>query len=1799
MKKTGLKKTGMMGRFLALALVGMLTVGPVVTPALGADNDTSDPSVEAVVDAYSDKISEEEQDATVEEAVEEIAEEAGLSGTETGSTAEGAIVEEYIVTLDANGGYFTNEWDDVQGETVEQAEIINKVIPAGGTVASLPVFNAEGVIASFLGWSLERDGELVATGDEGYAPVENCTLYAVWQIDEIETEASQESDDSSTADDSAAPDIKEIHSEESEEGGNKTVDDDHVGPGAEDDTAGAPADAPDNNAIVEDFPEAGAEEDTGKTAVEDPEEQKKYGADSVLEPSDPKEIDPPGRHDVSPDDDPSTDTAPASEEYEQSDDDVQDLPVAISDDAETETVTTDSSNSDAENFIRSGECGDNVIWVLTGTNPDTDPDLTLTISGTGDIMPGPSNYDWTLYNSVIGKVVIENGVTGIGPETFSGFQSLETITIPNTVTKIDNKAFYECSKLENITIPDGVTSIGDCAFYECSSLTSVTIPDSVTSIGEGAFRACRSLTSITIPDRVKSIETNTFYECRSLISVTLPDSLTSFGECIFERCSSLTSVTIPDGVTRIGDYTFYDCSSLSSVTIPDSVTSIGYKAFYSCSSLTSITIPDNVTSIGEWAFSWCESLTSVTIPDGVTSIGDSTFYNCSNLTNTNISENVTIIGPSAFCGCGITNVTIPDGVTSIGAKAFGYCGKLKSISIPESVTVIGSDAFINCHTLMSVTIPDGVTSIYSNTFYDCSSLTSVTIPDSVTSIGFQAFYKCSSLTNMTIPDNVDSIDKYAFYNCSSLTSVTIPGGVTSIGESAFSGCSSLTSLEISDSVNGIGKAAFSYCSSLTSVTIPGSVTSIGESAFQGCSSLTSLEISDSVNGIGKAAFSYCSSLTSVTIPDSVTTIGEDAFSGCTSLTKAVIPFSVTSIGKYAFYQRDSHFPSSNNPIENLTIYGYTGSYAEQYANENGIPFIAINGMSWIDDTGIPHYYTIALQATSTGCFITCDVGAKDDQGRYTKMDNPDLNADATEIKAYEEFELVPCSDGSYALRSVMNRKFLTIWRETDDENHYYIYYGFTEDFIGSNEKLILTRGSKGVIKTKDYDLWLYVKDGKLDVTPDVNKAEVFNQILVDDNSYTEEELRVLSQDEWFDLDCQDKGGFYHIQCDVGTYTKHNANTLRSLGYTLMNEGANFGRDYIEIDNMQCFVAYKKKTDGKYDVIIDFQGTGGYDDEDTRQDVISNLTGDIVTSVFGGSTYSNEYGLHKGYYDMANKLIVNESNITDYANTENLTKLISKAKNGEAHFTLLGHSMGGAIAQCYALHLVEKGIPKDNISGRTFNSALAVDRDKIIIRVDRDNYIEDVVIDNDKNNFKDWYNICVSSDSVCNGLVTGSIIYYGIHRLGKTIWLYDRQPDKDNETWSLSLDIGENVKELATFLANIAEKKHNMNACLYRLLYTIWEFKRCDHSWGAGNTTAVATLEEEGELTYTCSKCGKTKTETLPAFGSFKVTGLKAKNYTGKAITQTPVLKNGDKILEAGTDYLLSYQNNINAGTATVTITGKGNYSGTITKTFKINKAAQTITTKAAASSIAVGKTTTVSITGAKGTKSFKSSDISIATVDKSTGKLTAKKVGTVKITATSAATSNFNAASKTVTVKVVPAATASLTAANQATGIKLTWKKVTGATGFLVYRGSSKIATIKSGSTVTCTDSKANTNGTKYTYKIIATASTGNGPAKSVTTYCVARPAISSVTNSASKKMTVKWGKNAKASGYQIHYCTDKTFKSGNKSVSITSASTVSKVIGSLTKNKTYYIRIRTYKTVGSTKYFSSWSPVKSVKISK
>ena len=68
----------------------------------------------------------------------------------------------------------------------------------------------------------------------------------------------------------------------------------------------------------------------------------------------------------------------------------------------------------------------------------------------------------------------------------------------------------------------------------------------------------------------------------------------------------------------------------------------------------------------------------------------------------------------------------------------------------------------------------------------------------------------------------------------------------------------------------------------------------------------------------------------------------------------------------------------------------------------------------------------------------------------------------------------------------------------------------------------------------------------------------------------------------------------------------------------------------------------------------------------------------------------------------------------------------------------------------------------------------------------------------------------------------------------------------------------------------------------------------------------------------------------------KISGIANRTYTGKAITQKPAISLDGEKLVPGTDYSIKYSNNKNVGTAKVQITGKGNYKGTVTKTFRIN-----------------------------------------------------------------------------------------------------------------------------------------------------------------------------------------------------------------------------------------------------------------------
>ena len=116
----------------------------------------------------------------------------------------------------------------------------------------------------------------------------------------------------------------------------------------------------------------------------------------------------------------------------------------------------------------------------------------------------------------------------------------------------------------------------------------------------------------------------------------------------------------------------------------------------------------------------------------------------------------------------------------------------------------------------------------------------------------------------------------------------------------------------------------------------------------------------------------------------------------------------------------------------------------------------------------------------------------------------------------------------------------------------------------------------------------------------------------------------------------------------------------------------------------------------------------------------------------------------------------------------------------------------------------------------------------------------------------------------------------------------------------------------------------------------------DYTVSYSNNTKVgtATVKITGKGNYTGSV-----SKTYSIKNNFKkatVSGISNKSYTGKNITQSITVKYNGKTLKNGTDYTVSYSNNKNIGTATVKIAGKGSYTGTITKTFKINPAKQEI-----------------------------------------------------------------------------------------------------------------------------------------------------------------------------------------------------------------------------------------------------------------
>ncbi len=505
--------------------------------------------------------------------------------------------------------------------------------------------------------------------------------------------------------------------------------------------------------------------------------------------------------------------------------------------------------------------------------------------------------------------VVDSGSCGEGIKWSLDSNGVLTVTGTGDMTDYNDGSsvpwYNNRSAIKSVIVKSGVTSLSKYAFKYCTQLAKIEIPESLTYIGDFAFFGCNKIESIKIPDFVTKISDWSFAECPNLKTVTLGNSVKTIGWSAFYNCKGLKSITVPNSVTDIGDSAFYKCTSLNSAKLGSGLKSIGDGAFHYCSSLLSVVIPSDVTTIGESAFAGCTALTSVKISNSVTKIGTCAFDGCTKLSDVTLSNSITSIVYGTFGGClSLKNIDIPKSVKSIESRAFSDSG-LNEINIPEKVEKIDTNAFDYCEDVQKITVDAG-NKIYEgkgNCIIEKSNKTLVQgcknsiIPTdgSVTRVGDFAFCGMTNLERIIIPDRITKIGNCAFYDCTGLTSITLGNSLASIGDNAFVGCHKLVEI-INHSSFNIEKESYDYGGIGSSAL---EIHKGNESKVKNISGYSFYTYND-VNYL----LGYTGTDTKLVLPSNFNgnsyEIRRYAFSGNSKIQSMEIPNSVTKIGDGAF-----------------------------------------------------------------------------------------------------------------------------------------------------------------------------------------------------------------------------------------------------------------------------------------------------------------------------------------------------------------------------------------------------------------------------------------------------------------------------------------------------------------------------------------------------------------------------------------------------------------------------------------------------------------------------------------------------------------------------------------------------------------------------------------------------------------------------------------------------------------------------------------------------------------------------------
>ena len=885
--------------------------------------------------------------------------------------------------------------------------------------------------------------------------------------------------------------------------------------------------------------------------------------------------------------------------------------------------------------------------------------------------------------------------------------------------------------------------------------------------------------------------------------------------------NNIKSIDIKKGITSIKSYTFYD--------------------LYSACNVTSITLPDSVTSIGTGAFNGLSNLRSIVVNSN-NPIFDSR-NNCNAIIETSTNKLVQ--------GCDTT--VIPNDISSIGWSAFCRCKGLTAITIPDSVTVIGYAAFRECSNLKNISISKNVVGIGAQAFLGCTSLSTVTIPNSLITLGDESFRNCQNLSSITLSNQTNKILQNTFYGCRSLSSITIPDSVTSIGFSAFEECTNLKRVTLSKNLSSLDDRVFSNCNLLSDISLPDSLTSMGRSVF-----------------------SQCKSLSSITIPNGVTKINDYTFGWCDGLKNITIPESVISISENAFYNSS-----------NLTINGYPGSYAQTFANNNGISFLTINTDNIKPTVSLSSTNNVAASQTVT-VSLSDNVGVS---GFYWGK-NTDYSKNDYTGSASTSYTIILGTEGTYYATAVDTSGNVS-------SNVSITFYKTTLNANGGSVSPIsvLTKsGNSFTFPTPTRNGYTY---NGWSTSPD---SIVDGYYIVGAKS-----LKPSSDTTYYALWEPNAVSINDCTITLGTSSYTYDGSAKSPSVTVK-----YGSTTL-IKDTDYTVTYSNNTNAGT-ATVTITGKGGYTGSTNKNFTINAKSISSATVTLSQSSYTYD-GTEKKptvtVKDGTKTLTLNTDYTVSYSNNINAgTATVTVSGKGNynsstsKNFTIVEPAKIN-ISNCTITlgttsYTYDGSAKQPSVTVKYGSTTLIKDTDYTVTYSNNTNAGTATVTITGKGGYtgSTTKNFSINAKSISSATVT----------LSQSSYTYDGTEKKPTVT------VKDGTKTLTSGTDYTVSYSNNINA-----------------------GTATVTVSGKGNYNSSTSKNFTIVEPAKINISNCTITlGTTSYTYDGSAKQPSVTVKYGSTTLIKDTDYTVTYSNNTNAGTATVTITGKGGYTGSTTKNFSIN-----------------------------------------------------------------------------------------------------------------------------------------------------------------------------------------------------------------------------------------------------------------------